>query len=732
MPRVASRVQPGQLLSGCVLAAIAAACAYVLLALVAGCVESSSSPTDTGGDECQIEADGEKSPGYPYDLAVYGDKVLPMLQQNCAAAGCHASPEGQKGFTVWASAAVGNCGYAQTFNSLSDFIDLSSPSNSAVIVSISGALATHPFVLPPEDERYTTLLDYITKASQLFIADGGAGDTPPPGASPFDYAVFQNAIQPIIDTADGKGCAISGCHATGAGSFTLTAAPGADSAEMEANFIQVTRRMNLASPETSLFYLQATTQHGAGQSAVVSKEQAATILAWIKTAAENSGGENPGCAPLDRFNVSVFSDEILPLLRGDVDYNNPGGGGTTTGCTRGPCHGTERGPGILYLSDTQSAEKNLSNFACFVDLRNPSQSQALLCPLDDPGCKKRPHPGQDVFSGADDLNYQKLLAFLYGSKLDATPLDFAFFARRVNPIFNDLNAVEGGAQGRTCADAVSCHGISVAGQQPPNGSNFPIIPNATDKSRLTFNFGSAASFANFLDPEESSLFLYPTNEIANVADHPFATGLPHPGGEDFAVDSVEAQTILKFARGLRPDNGGFITDFLVAGDYPATQISDTTPINELGSTPSIFDSSGAPQFNNGQWDGLFSGQREVDLNQAFPRGATSGRVAYAVVYLTNTTATDITAQVTLDSDNAARLYVGDALIAQSDGGAISAVARLPSYRISKTTTRLMIKLLQRSTDGDFRFSLSLRDEFGTPLTDTSGEVVIQLGPQGGI
>ena len=155
-------------------------------------------------------------------------------------------------------------------------------------------------------------------------------------------------------------------------------------------------------------------------------------------------------------------------------------------------------------------------------------------------------------------------------------------------------------------------------------------------------------------------------------------------------------------------------------------------MNEIDIAPSIFDSSGAPQFNNGQWDGFFAADETVDLNQAFPRGATSGRVAYAVVYLTNVTATDITAQITLDSNNPARLYAGNNLVAQSDGNTISAVAVLPSYRASKTTTRLLVKLLQRSTDGEFRFSLSLRDEFGTPLTDQTGEIVIQLGPQGGI
>jgi hypothetical protein len=339
-----------------------------------------------------------------------------------------------------------------------------------------------------------------------------------------------------------------------------------------------------------------------------------------------------------------------------------------------------------------------------------------------------------VFAGASDLNYQKVLAYLYGSRLGATPHDFAFFVRRVNPIFNDLAAVEGGAQGRTCADAVGCHGVAVVGQAPPNGSNFPIIPNAADEGRLTFNFVSAANFVNFLNPEESSLFLYPTNEIADTAERALATGLPHPGGADFAVDSAEARQILRWAAGLRPDGEGFVTDWLVAGDYPAAQITDRTPIDELAGEPAIFDPTGATQFNNGEWDGLFADDPQVDLDLAFPRAATPGRVAYAVAYLINTTSSDITAQVTIESPNALRVYVGNALVAQADGagGGVSAIARLPAFAVGRTSTRILIKLFQRAGDQDFAFSLQLRDELGNLLTDRTGEVLVVLGPEGGI
>jgi hypothetical protein len=702
------------------------------VALAGACTQAEPNPLDD--PECQIQAEGEKSPGYPFDLAVYTEQVLPLLTGSCSAAGCHAAPAGNGGFTVWAEAAPGNCGFAQTFNSLSQFVDLANPENSAVINAINGELPGHPMTFPAGDPNLVTVEGYVQTAADLWEADGGGTTTPPPGASPFDYAVFQAEIQPIVNTAENKGCALAGCHATGAGTFTLTANPAPDSAEMERNFIAITSRMNLTNPASSQFLIQATTRHGAGASAVVSADQAATILAWIEDAKENAGdGGAVGCAPLERFSLGVFRDEIFPILNGDLDLNAPGGG-ASIGCTRGPCHGQDRGPGVLYMSPNLDDGTNLQNFACFVDLISPSASEILLCPLDDPRCRRSPHPGQDVFSGAEDLNYQRLLAYLYGSKVDSTPHDFAFFVRRVNPIFNDLQAVEQGAQGRTCSDTVACHGVSVAGQSAPNGSNFPIIPNAADLGRLTFNFASAASFVNFVNAEESSLFLYPTNEIANIEDHPFATGLPHPGGEDFAVNSQEALNILRWSGGLRPDNQGFVKDWLVGGDYAASRITDATPIDEINATPQIFDPTGSQQFNAGEWDGLFSEARVVDLNVAFPRDATAGRSAYAVAYIVNTTGLDITAQVEITSPNAVRFYVDNQLVAQSEnaGNGVAAIANLAPFSTAKKPTRILIKLFQRATDDDFTFSLQLRDEFGNLLTDQTGELVILLGPQGGI
>jgi hypothetical protein len=513
--------------------------------------------------------------------------------------------------------------------------------------------------------------------------------------------------------------------------MTLVANPAPDSPEMEANFIAITARTSLERPASSMVYLQATRRHGAGASALMDEEGAAAMLAWIEAAAAVAGGQDVACVDPGRFDAGVFRDEILPILRGDVNLNQQDSGQTATGCTRGPCHGdTSRPPGSLILSDAATPEDNLRNFACFVDALSPSSSQALLCPENDPRCTHYPHPGDRVLDGVDDLNYQRLLSYLFGTRSDAVPLDYAYFVRRVNTIFDDQNAVENGAQGRSCSDNISCHGVSVAGQAPPNGSNFGVFPNATDAGRLNANFVEAANFVNFVRPEESSLFLYPTNEIANTADHPAATGLPHPGGADFAVDSRFARDILTWAHGLRPDADGFVRDWLIAGDFRIDLVTDPTPVAEATAAPGIFDLSGGRAFG-GEWDGLFSESADIDIAGVMPDAGGEARAVYAVAYLINSTDRSLRVEVAVSSPNATRLYAGP-LVVGSDGGTVSALVDLPSFRVSHTQTRVLVKLLERPGDGGLRMTARLSDELGNPVRGDSGEIIVKLGPKGGI
>jgi len=691
-----------------------------------GCLgDVESTPPGATAPECQLDSKSEQSPGYPFDVDKFATEVMPVIGKSCAAAGCHAPPTGNAGFTVWAAAKPGDCDFGKTFNSVVAKIDLATPNNSRFTAVISGGSATHPFTFQPTATELATLRSFVETASARYAADGG-GQTPPPGPSPFNYTVYQSTIQPMLERCTG-----AACHGGGQGGFTLKAmAAGTD---MQANFIAVTSRANLVSPAASVIYTRATVQHASGTSKTVDSTQAAALIAWIEDAKKNAGDNlNPTCAPLDKFNAGVFASELLPILSGDLDLNSSDGQARGAGCRSTACHGIDRGPGKLSLPVTADSGTLLQNFACFVNLASPASSEILVCPLNNPGCRRYPHPGQDVLGGANDFNYQRMLAYLYGAKAATSPLDFAFFARRINPIFNDPNAVEGGAQGRSCADATGCHGVSVAGQTPPNGSDFPMIANASGLDRMTFNFVSATGFVNFLNPRGSSLFMYPTNEIANRTGNPFATGIPHPGGTDFAPDSVEARTILQWAAGLRPDANGFLRNWLVVGDFPAAQIIDQTLVAETTVAPKIFDAGGGA-FNRGEWDGLFADGQEIDLNTAFPRSATSGRVAYATSYMINTVPRQLRVQLTVTTTNPVRVYVDGLLVAQNiDGGGTSAFITLAAPGKETKPTRVMIKLLQRAGDPRFAFSARLRDELGTVLSDSTRELVFTLGPNGGI
>src|ERR1043165_1653911 len=109
-------------------------------AFIAGCFGSSGGDDDnpTADPACQLDAKGEKSPGYPYDVAKFGSDVMPVLSKSCSALGCHGAPMGQGNFTVWANAKQGECNFGKSFNSFAKQVDLTTPTNSTVIAAVTG------------------------------------------------------------------------------------------------------------------------------------------------------------------------------------------------------------------------------------------------------------------------------------------------------------------------------------------------------------------------------------------------------------------------------------------------------------------------------------------------------------------------------------------------------------------------------------------------------------------
>ncbi len=253
-------------------------------------------------------------------------------------------------------------------------------------------------------------------------------------------------------------------------------------------------------------------------------------------------------------------------------------------------------------------------------------------------------------------------------------------------------------------------------------------------NRLKANFTEASAFINFLSPDQSSLFLYPTNEIADL-DNPAATGFPHPGGADFATDSSFAQDILTFAQGLRPGGDGYQRSWLVAGAYPGSGgIGQETSVDEETVTPIIFDESVGTALA-GKWDALFEEGDEVDIARFLGGEVGSGRVAYAVAYLYNTTASDLDLDVELSSQGDARFYVGDDRADVAAGETFRVALTIPPSRASEspTGTRILVKLFDAPEQSAMRFSVRLFHA-GTErvLDGQTRELIVKLGPRGGV
>ena len=129
------------------------------------------------------------------------------------------------------------------------------------------------------------------------------------------------------------------------------------------------------------------------------------------------GGHDGGdgdCTDQGDFDIVEFAEEILPILTGEIDLNNPDGG-SIVGCTRGPCHGNPR-PDAFNLDVTLPVEDNLEAFACFVDVRRPKRSQVLVCPSGDDRCVTFPHPGGEIWRPREDLNYERILDYIRSSR----------------------------------------------------------------------------------------------------------------------------------------------------------------------------------------------------------------------------------------------------------------------------------------------------------------------------
>ncbi len=682
-----------------------------------------------------ITGGNEENPGFPFNLTKYEGEVLPALKTNCAS--CHdAGGEGVATFQTWAAdAAKGNCAYVDTFENVKAASNTTTPDQSQIVLARDSA--DHTTVAA---ESWDVLLAFITDANATCVAGGGC--VPGTVTGVFNEETFNTVIQPALDAAGGTGCAVAGCHLApdGSNGFNLNPAPDEGSAELKANFDAVTsaKYANLAGePAQALIYVQATTLHGNNASTQIDDAAAQTMLQWITDAKALSEEVPPpptNCSDATLLDLRVWGQEILPMLRGEVNYNDQNDDNILTGCTRGPCHGQLR-PNSFDLVGTD--EETLEKFACFIDLTSPSRSQVLLCPSNQ-GCRVGQHPGGELFVNANDINYQKLLSFLFASVADRSPIDFPQFARTINPLFDDEAACDDELANITCANTGACHGCNVAGCVPPNNSDFGLLPNAgTNVNTLRTNYASAHNFVSFGVPESSSLFIYPTNTIADVDDPvfgDFATGIAHGAGQCFAQDSVQAAAVLAWAEGLRPDDDGFLTNFLVTGAFATVDPDDEKLFNEDSIRPQIFDESNGEDVE--QWDFFTSPQQVVDLG-AFLDGlggaVGQGRTAYAAAYLMNTTGVPLLVQLNIATDNEIELYFGDVRASSpAGGGNLSGTLTIPPYSPDVEVPIILMRVHQAVDDAAMAFTAQIVDADNNVPFNGVDDDIIELTGQGGI
>lgn len=705
--------------------------ALLALLLPLGC---SSEPAG-GGGECVISGGNEQNPGYPFSLTKYEQEALPALKTNCAS--CHdPNGVGVAGFQTWAAAATpGTCAFVDTFESVKAASDTTRPDQSKIIVARTSADHT---AVP--GEAFDTLLSYIQDANTTCVADGGCVDNGGALTSFFNEETFATVIQPALDAT---GCAVAGCHLAPDGQFgfSLNPAPAEGSPELEANFDMVTQAKyaNLdGQPNAALAYIQATTPHNSGTTPTIDAAAADAMLQWItdaKTLYEEQGQPTQvNCSDPTLLNPLAWENEIYPMLQGEVDYNDQNNDNILTGCTRGPCHGQPR-PGSFDLVGTP--EEALEKFACFIDLTSPSNSQVLQCPADSALCRVD-HPGGELFVDADDINYQKLLSFLFAAVQDRSPVDFPQFARTINPLFDDEAACDDELDNVTCANTGACHGCNVAGCVPPNNSDFGLLPNAgTSVNTLRTNYAAAHNFISFGVPESSSLFLYPTNTIADRDDPvfgDFATGIQHGAGQCFAQDSAQAAAVLAWAEGLRPDDDGFLTNFLVTGAFATVDPDDERLFNEDTIRPQIFDQSNGEDLE--EWDFFTSPQQLVDLGaflDALGGDVGQGRTAYAAAYLINTTPVELQVQLNIVTDNEIELYFGNNQASSpAGGGNVSATITIPAYDATAEIPRILMRVHQAADDAAMAFTVQIVDADNNVPFNGADDDIIELTGQGGV
>ena len=504
--------------------------------------------------------------------------------------------------------------------------------------------------------------------------------------------VFETTIQPILDTAGGTGARTRRATAPRPGS---AGSPSRGRRRREARRCRRTSRRSRRSatsqvPDQSLFYIQATNDHGGiavSQAQGDADPRLDPAHGAVADRADRDGGSRnrsdagarvrraaPAPTSPRYFNLDYFAAEIQPILFGTRQLQPGAGPARRERQLRAldlPRLADEPAePLPEQLSGDQPPQLRL--------LRQPGEPELvadLAVPAQrPPRCTvpNGPHPGQDVFSSEQDLNYQRVASWLYsaqppssapaGTQGAASPLDFAWFARQVGHHLRRPGVRRGGHD--RIAHLLRHEHVPRrdARRARPRRTcrTSPSSPTRRRRKRSSSTTRRPRASPTSTRRQGSELFLYPTNEIADD-DPAVRHGARAPGRRRHrgrlrrrhsrssrgpaACDPTATATS---STGSSP---GRTTRRHGPRRRRATRRRSPRP-SSTRPTPSATAASGtcAPRPNE-----------LVDLDRS--RSARDGpnRVAYAYANVINTTGSAIQASVTVSSPNAVEVFVGSSV-----------------------------------------------------------------------
>ncbi len=754
---------------------------------------------DGNGGACSVDEAAGTFPPYPFDYARFRTVIAPLFVSgkttlsttSSACVGCHAAgPTPGNGFGIPASLDDA-CGVRELFFQLvgrsaapsctadsGERVRFDDAAASKILARfVKGARDGHAggaWFDSTFDGNYLALYNFITDAAGKVCG----GDRP----CNYDLPSFLQQVAPVLDQ---KTCGRAGCHNPDGDRLFKWAQDARDPAAQMQNLVAFKGYASLTDPASSgiLQYGQGKNNHRGGQFFTEGDADYNRILAYVQdtVAACGTSIDPPALCPngnpapdVSVINVRAFARFLWPYVLGPTATVT-----TSAGCGENFCHGNavkEANPNGLWLRDpdvfcrqygdhpdcgkpdrdTVIHTENVRQLMCQTNVQTPLRSPILTCPLGlgPPDC-----PVDHSLMGGgqkfktNEANYLAMANFVYATRGNLGVHEDIYYERLVASSFQG-SFEDGNGAVRSCSQG-GCH-----------------VPGAGPTFEDTRKMTNATLFLDSFVPQQSGLFLFPTNlspvdplvgDPDNLGDADTVEGLnvlrfgeaPHDSGgggavldlkNDFDGDANQERTVnalLHFLPGLQPDpQSGAITDFLISpGTFNLAKVTDAGPLgtNDAQLKPLHFSdprSNGDPNNVNGRpWLDFFSanadGTARVDVDiiqylnapvQGSAVPSRDGDTTYLFVYVYNTNPqANQTVTLALDSQQPYVLYFNGGTVLSQVGGGADQITGVP---LRQGQNELLLKI-QRADD-QWQFQLRMLKDDGTSINADRRNVVLRL------